>query len=43
METLGRVLQRVFQENQTLALWEIFVKQGVKRLSPQTKPSTILA
>ncbi|OHY33890.1 YcjF family protein [Cylindrospermopsis raciborskii] len=39
METLGRVLQRVFRENQTLALLETFVKQGVKRLScRQTKP-----
>jgi hypothetical protein len=43
MERLGRVLQRVFQENQTLALLETFVKQGVKRLSSQAKPSSILA
>lgn len=43
MERLGRVLQRVFQENQTLALLETFVKQGVKRLSSHTKPSSILA
>lgn len=37
LEKLRQVLQNVFQHNQKLAVLEAFVKQGVKRLLPETK------
>jgi GTPase SAR1 family protein len=38
LEKLRQVLQTVFQQNQKIAILESFVKQGVKRLLPETKP-----
>ncbi|WP_353933253.1 DUF697 domain-containing protein [Okeanomitos corallinicola TIOX110] len=37
LEKLRQVLQTVFQQNQKIAVLEAFVKQGVKRLLPESK------
>jgi GTPase SAR1 family protein len=42
LEKLRQVLQNVFQQNQKIAVLEAFVKQGVKRLLPATKPVEVL-
>lgn len=42
LEKLRQVLQNVFQQNQKIAVLEAFVKQGVKRLLPETKPVEVL-
>ena len=38
LDKLRQVLETVFQQNQKLAVLEVFVKQGVKRLLPEAKP-----
>ncbi len=42
LEKLHHVLQKVFQQNQKLAVLEAFVKQGVKRLLPEAKPVEVV-
>ncbi|MBK1987485.1 DUF697 domain-containing protein [Sphaerospermopsis aphanizomenoides BCCUSP55] len=42
LEKLRQVLQTVFQQNQKIAVLEAFVKQGVKRLLPETKPVEVV-
>ncbi|TAE53576.1 MAG: DUF697 domain-containing protein [Nostocales cyanobacterium] len=42
LEKLRQVLQTVFQQNQRMAILETFVKQGVKRLLPDTKPVEVV-
>ncbi len=37
LDKLRQVLENVFQQNQKVAILEAFVKQGVKRLLPETK------
>ncbi len=43
LDKMRQVFQTVFQQNQKMPVLEAFVKQGVKRLLPETKPVEIVA
>jgi GTPase SAR1 family protein len=42
LDKLRQTLQRVFQQNQQVALLQSFVKQGVKRLLPEAQPMEVV-